>query len=391
MKYLVAVMVVGLLVYAALTCTAAPPPAADKAEIGQEPQPQKAKINRPVVEVVFVLDTTGSMGGLIQGAKEKIWSIANTIVAGEPKPTVRMGLVAYRDKGDEYVTKRFDLTDNIDKVYDELMSYKADGGGDENEDVNQALDDAINKLSWTREKGVLRVIYLVGDFPPHNEYKDVPTYDKLAKQAIEKGIYINTVLCGGQAGTEKVWREIAMAAEGKFLAIAQDGGVKNVDTPFDKELAAKNAELMKTVVLYGTRGRQAAAGAYNSAVASKAAAAPASGPAADRATYVMNSGRVGEADLAEAVQKGKKLEDVSVDLLTDEMQKQTKEEREAYVKKQLDTRDKINQEIKALSAKREAYIKDKLAKSPTSQPAGFDAKVNETVREQGAKVNIQYK
>ena len=33
-------------------------------------------IAKPVVEVAFVLDTTGSMGGLIEGAKRKIWSIA---------------------------------------------------------------------------------------------------------------------------------------------------------------------------------------------------------------------------------------------------------------------------------------------------------------------------
>ena len=60
----------------------------------------------PKVDVVFVLDTTGSMGGLIEGAKLKIWSIANSIVGGEPTPDLRVGLVGYRDVGDEYVTAR---------------------------------------------------------------------------------------------------------------------------------------------------------------------------------------------------------------------------------------------------------------------------------------------
>ena len=63
----------------------------------------------PNVEVVFVLDTTGSMGGLIEGAKQKIGSIANQIAAGNPAPDIKMGLIAYRDKGDDYVTKVFPL------------------------------------------------------------------------------------------------------------------------------------------------------------------------------------------------------------------------------------------------------------------------------------------
>src|SRR5262245_15962877 len=54
------------------------------------------------VEVVFVLDTTGSMEGLIAAAKEKIWSIATTLSNANSAPEIRMGLVAYRDRGDAY-------------------------------------------------------------------------------------------------------------------------------------------------------------------------------------------------------------------------------------------------------------------------------------------------
>ena len=55
---------------------------------------------KPKIEVCFVLDTTGSMGGLIQGAKDKIWSIANEIVDAEPTPDLKIGLIGYRDRGD---------------------------------------------------------------------------------------------------------------------------------------------------------------------------------------------------------------------------------------------------------------------------------------------------
>ena len=93
--------------------------------------------------MVFVLDTTGSMSGLIQGAKDKIWSIANHIVSGKPTPDVKIGLVAYRDRGDAYVTKKHGLTGDLDAVFENLNAFRADGGGDTPEHVAKGLSDAI--------------------------------------------------------------------------------------------------------------------------------------------------------------------------------------------------------------------------------------------------------
>ena len=82
---------------------------------------QVEKKDRPTLEVVFVLDTTGSMGGLLEGAKAKIWSIASRMASGKPSPHIRVGLVAFRDRGDAYITKRLDLTDDLDNVYKQLQ------------------------------------------------------------------------------------------------------------------------------------------------------------------------------------------------------------------------------------------------------------------------------
>src|SRR5512143_1802779 len=73
-----------------------------------------AKAAKPRIEVCFVLDTTGSMGGLIEGAKQKIWSIANEMISAQPTPELKLGLIGYRDRGDDYVVKTFNLTDDID-------------------------------------------------------------------------------------------------------------------------------------------------------------------------------------------------------------------------------------------------------------------------------------
>ena len=101
-----------------------------------------AQLEKPRIEVCFVLDTTGSMGGLIAGAKDKIWSMANEIISAKPTPEVRIGLIAYRDKTDAYTTKVYPLSNDIDDIYAKLMAFKAQGGGDTPESVNQEIGRA---------------------------------------------------------------------------------------------------------------------------------------------------------------------------------------------------------------------------------------------------------
>jgi len=380
MKQLAIVAVAaGLLVSAALS-----------ADPGAAKAPEKQ--DRPKVEVAFVLDTTGSMGGLIAAAKAKIWRIANQIVLGEPRPVVRFALVAYRDKPDNYVTKVFDLTDNIDQVYNDLMGFEANAGGDRPENVNQALYDAVHKIKWSPDRKTLKIIYLVGDSPPHNEYKDVPTYDKTAKAAIEKGIYINTVLCGGAADTGTIWREIAKAAEGTFIAIDASGGVKEIPTPYDGELSKLNAELTGTVVVFGSRAEQVKALRLNRTMAEIGASSEPAGEAraADRVAFSYASGKAGSRDLLEALADGKvKLAEVKKDEMPENMQKMSLPEQKAYVAKQQATRAEISKKIKDLAGKRNAFIKEKLAETKGGKDA-FDTKVLETLKAQAARKNIKY-
>src|SRR5437762_4419019 len=135
-----------------------------------------AAIAKPTVEVAFVLDTTGSMGGLIEGAKRKIWSIATAIIDCSPDADIRMGLVAYRDIGDVYVTKKFDLTTDIQGLYADLLQLRAQGGGDWPESVNEALWVATTKLSWSYGHNTTRIMFLVGDAPPHMDYPQDTKY-----------------------------------------------------------------------------------------------------------------------------------------------------------------------------------------------------------------------
>ena len=142
----------------------APPPRAVVAPAPRAPEPPDPLVQTPVaaarprVELVFALDTTGSMTSLIEGAKRKIWSLASFIAQGQPTPDLRVGLIAYRDVGDAYVTKVFDLDDDLDRVYRRLRSFHADGGGDGPEHVARALHESVHKMSWSQEQSVVKVI-----------------------------------------------------------------------------------------------------------------------------------------------------------------------------------------------------------------------------------------
>jgi Mg-chelatase subunit ChlD len=192
---------------------------------------------KPAVEVAFVLDTTGSMAALIEGAKRKIWSIATTIVDENPGADIRMGLVAYRDIGDEYVTKRIELTADIQDLYARLLELKARGGGDWPESVNEALHEGITKLSWTQGPEVSRIVFLVGDAPPHMDYAQDVKYPDVLKIARERDIVVNAVQAGEARDTMRTWREIAQMGNGVYIPIPQDGGkLVVIETPFDVEI-----------------------------------------------------------------------------------------------------------------------------------------------------------
>ena len=257
---------------------------------------------RPQVDVVFVLDTTGSMSGLIDGAKRKIWEMARYMAQGQPAPDLRIGLVAYRDVGDEYVTKFFDLTDDLYGVYQNLSSFSAGGGGDTPEHVGKALHDAVHRASWSTQRNALKLIYLVGDAPPHTDYNDGINHRTVAQQARERGIRINTVRCGNDETTRVAWMDIASRGGGEFSSIEQSGGMAETHTPFDGELARLNRALTETAMPYGSAEKR-------SSVLSKAKhnlEAPAAAQAERAGWY----GLMGSRGRSAAVSEGDLLDDV---------------------------------------------------------------------------------
>src|SRR3981189_1399470 len=246
---------------------------------------------KPTVEVAFVLDTTGSRGGLIEGAKRKIWAIATAIVASNPDAEIGVGLVAYRHIGDAYVTKTFDLTTDIQDLYANLLEVKARGGGGWPESVNEALDVAVNKLQWTSGGDTRRIVFLVGDAPPHMDYAQDTKYPITLSVAKQKDIIVNAVLAGDARDTERVWRDIAQNGNGRFIPIPQDGGqVVIIETPYDEDIIILQREINGTVIPYGPKHLQKRTEGKTKQLSEVAAAAPAQ--ASEMASYLNKRARV---------------------------------------------------------------------------------------------------
>ncbi len=346
-------------------------------------RPTHVAASAPRVEVAFVLDTTGSMGGLIEGAKRRIWSIARRIGEGRPRPDLRIALVAYRDLGDAYVTRVFDLTGDMDQVYQNLMGFQAAGGGDTPEHVSAALSDAVNKVSWSRRAG-MQVIFLVGDAPPHLDYQDGYDYRRHVREARQRGIAVETVQCGGDPQTATVWQEIAGLGAGHYARIDGQGGMPVMVTPVDAGLARLNAELGSTVVATGSVEEQKAAARRLDARAAMPAAV-----AAEAAGYYAKAERLAEKDLVDmspaAQDRELKRLRARPAAMPEPLQSKSDAEALAYLQSQKEKRQHLQNRIVELQKKRDDYV----AKAQPGKD-GFDEQVVQSLRERAEKAGIQY-
>jgi Mg-chelatase subunit ChlD len=360
------------------------------------PAPNPNVNSEKTLEMVFVLDTTGSMGGLIDGAKQRIWGIINDVMQTPAHPAVRVGLVAYRDHGDSYVTQVLPVTNDLDKVYTTLMEYRADGGGDGPEDVRQALADGVRKAGWSKpQANTAQIVFLVGDAPPHDDYAQEPDTLATAADAIKNGMVVNTIQCGADEQTRQVWQQIARRGEGQYFAIAQDGGVQTIATPYDSRLSELGGRLGSTYLAYGGGAGAEGERFRNEAMAHQVAtesAVAGNAPAPAQADRAVNKALNRDAyvgDLLQSIENGSvRLDDVETEDLPADLQKLPAGERKQEVERRLSERRKIRDEIVSLKRQRDDYIAAERKKRSGPQ-TGFDAAVASALKEQMAKKGIK--
>jgi Mg-chelatase subunit ChlD len=345
------------------------------------------------VEVVFVLDTTGSMSGLIAAAKEKIWSIATTLSQANPAPEISIGLVAYRDRGDDYVTKVVDLSKDLDSMYATLMDVAAGGGGDGPESVNQALYDAIHGVSWSQDQSTYKVVFLVGDAPPHMDYQDDVKYPQIVAAAAARGIVVNTIQCGSSSETVAPWQQIAALGHGRYFTVEQAGGAIAIATPFDAEIATLAAELDATRLYYGSEDERRAMDAKIAAtdrLRESASTAALARRGVFNATESGAANLAGDHDLVADVASGRvDVAAVPPAQLPEPLVGLTAAEQHELIEETAQRRRELQTRINELASERDAFIEQKVEESGGAA-ASLDGQIYEAVRDQAAEKGLSY-
>ncbi len=184
---------------------------------------QQAAPNSINLDVLFLIDATGSMADEINKVQSTIFDVAAQIDALPSQPNVRYGMVTYRDRGDSFITNSYEFTPNVRDFAQNLSAVFADGGGDYPESLNEGLHDALHKVEW-RGGDTVQLIFLIADAPPHLDYAQDYDYAVEMENAAQRGIKIFPIASSGLDDQgEYIFRQLAQYTQGRFIFLTYEG------------------------------------------------------------------------------------------------------------------------------------------------------------------------
>jgi hypothetical protein len=334
---------------------------------------------KPLVQIALLLDTSGSMSGMINQAKVQLWAIVNQFVKADRdgvRPQLEVALYQYGSPGlgrkNGFIRQLAPLTGDLDLIADQLFKLTTDGG---DEYCGWAIRTAVQELQWSTDNRDYKAIFIVGNEPFH---QGKVNFRKSCKQAISKGIIVNTIHCSG--GSDENWQAAARLADGAFMRIETDRVVAEVATPYDDELIRLNSELNTTYIGYGAAGRKAK---MRQAKMDMQTQSVSRANMSQRVVAKASSNYRAESwDLVDAV-KTNGISSIREEELPAEMKEMSDEERKAYVKEKKDKRQQLQEQIQALSEKREAYVRER-QKELAGNDKTLGNQLEQAVRKQSA-------
>ena len=350
-----------------------------------QPQPSVAPVvaamqSSRAIDLVICLDISGSMNGLINAARQNLWSIVNDMATLKPQPELRVALLTYGSPqyGAEsgFVSIQAELTTDLDLVSQKLFALTTNGGA---EYVARVVKRSIDDLKWSADPQALKLILVAGNEPATQD----PMFDamQMATAAIGQGILVNTIFCGnpGQADAAG-WRQVARMADGKFVAIEQDQ-VAVIATPFDQQLMDLSAQINTTYLAYGA-ARLEWAGNQIAQDGNASKLNPAAG--AQRCQTKASSLYFNPAfDLCDALKDPKfDLAAIKKDELPEALRAMTPEQMKAHIVATQQKRETIQKQVAELGQKRDAFVAEERKKTAAPGEKLFEDAILESVREQ---------
>lgn len=360
-------------------------------DVSVPPIVHEPTVKKPLVQMAILLDTSGSMSGLIDQARAELWAIVNEFIfakRGGLAPEVRVALYEYGKSSlpakEGYIRQIVQFTTDLDKVSEELFALKTNGGS---EYCGWVIKEATAELDWSNAPDDLKVIFIAGNEPFTQGPVD---YRKSCKTAIEKNIIVNTIHCGSQsAGLDGKWKDGAVISDGKYLNIDHNRQIVHIAAPQDKEIQELSVRLNETYIAYGALGRQRyemQSMQDRNAASLSAEASVQRGVAKSSANY-MNE----HWDLVDALAKdADKLGELKEEQLPENMRKMTEKERKEYVQAKSKERAEIQKKIQTLNESRKKYVAVELKKQQAAGGKTLGSAVIQAVREQAEKKNFKF-
>jgi hypothetical protein len=353
------------------------------------PTAAKKRNEKPMVQLAILLDTSGSMEGLIEQAKTQLWKIVNEMALAKKSgqsPRLEVALYEYGKSSipasEGYLRMIVPLSVDLDRISEELFKLRTNGGS---EYCGKVIQSATKELQWTKSNNHLKVIFIAGNEPFTQGQVD---YRITCKEAISNGIIVNTIFCGNyQEGIQTHWKDGADLADGKYMNIDQNQKLVHINAPQDKEITALGKKLNETYVAYGKRGyeKKMRQQMQDSNAATQGEAVMAQRSMAKASAQYNNAAW----DIVDAEKEGKvKVEELEEHQLPEEMKKMNKEERKKYIETKRKEREKIQKKINQLRKKRDKYVAAK--RKEVAGENTLDAVVIKAVREQAKQKNYKF-
>jgi hypothetical protein len=355
------------------------------------PTPTAAKKSQEKVRVqmAILLDTSGSMEGLIEQAKTQLWKIVNEMALAKKDgltPKLEVALYEYGKSSipasEGYLRNIVPLSIDLDRISEELFKLKTNGGS---EYCGKVIQSAARELQWSKNHNYYKVIFIAGNEPFTQGDVD---YKVACKEAITGGIIVNTIFCGNlQEGIRTSWKDGADLADGKYMNIDQDQQIVHIGAPQDEKIIELGKKLNQTYLAYG-RGGSKKKERQEKQDANAAAVNPS---VMVQRSYTKASSQYNNVgwDLVDAEKEGKvKVEEMEEAELPEEMKKMSKEERKKYIEKKRKERENIQKKISQLRKERDQYVAEKRKKMAADNT--LDAAIINAVREQAGKKDYKF-
>lgn len=323
------------------------------------------------IQVALLLDTSNSMDGLIEQAKSRLWNIVNTLTTLKYEgktPDIEIALYEYGNDGlssaSNFIRQVTPLTNDLDLISEKLFALRTNGGS---EYCGAVIQDASEKLTWKDGLKNMKLIYIAGN-EPFNQGNI--NYKEAIADALKKGIYINTIYCGGaEEGIRGLWKDGADVGKGKYFNIDSNAKVRYIVTPYDDQISQCNVRLNKTYIGYGAKGAEKK---MAQEVQDANAQSISGANYAERA--VSKSKAVYKNDSWDLVDKAKNdskaLDNLKKEELPAELKNKSKEEIKTIVTQKTKERETIQKEMDELSKKRQAYIDTESKKTKSQDDLG---------------------